>query len=1264
MKIIFLMVVAALGLSAAVPPYASESFVPEVRGEKTGFFHTMKAADGKWWVIDPLGRGFGVFGIDYVIMEGFSSWQTESKAQLKNNLRRYGSRAAWEEATLRRLNDWGFNMLGAGSDENLRHRGLVHAERMRIGASFCDYDRESFIDVFEHRPCSGFPNVFHPDFPAYCDRECAKTCAPQKDDPWLLGYFTDNELRWWGQGNAQDEHKFDYGLYLCASRLPKEHSARRALDAYLREQGVAEGVEPSMDVKRGFVRLCAERYFAIVTSAIRKADPNHMILGARFAIPGGPHIWREAGKYCDIIAMNCYATADFDANVIRYQGSTLEKVYREFQGYAGKPMIITEWSFPALDSGLPCTFGAGQRFRTQTGRTRATKLFAQTLLSLPFIVGYDYFMWTDEPALGIASHFPENTNYGLTNNDGEAYPEITAMFTDLQKNVWRERNRPTPAERKVAKRPPIDAATMQRALGLDPAPADGTPVACREDGDVRTVSNAAGLSLVFAKQGTPRILLDGAFCGTLAFSCGARYQGAWHGRDNAEIADFRFRNDGVQGVADVALRGEDGSLLKVRFTVAPGRLPFLVELTGLENGVRDVAPTQHFWCDVVSPFHDYSVPDSVQQLWRSPPYQSWFAADGKRLGVVSLSPHLDNLRFSVNERGGYGGNLEWELPEVLTVPKGKPAALDGCYALVVPGYGGRKAWREFVAPLKPSVDESGLDASPAGEGWPLLTMRQMTVTSQDAPTVKELIAIHAKYPGACGEFWLAEGYPPAVEDQTVRAQALGDLAPRLRAAGIRVGFQQGVTLCHDFSTKDKPDFRPAFANDECYQVDVDGKKTVFFCPTSPEVLAHEERYAETYVRLGKAESFWLDDDLRLGFGKARAAGCWCERCLKLLNKKAGANLTRKEWIARLDADVADEPLRAVWSQFKQESLAGFAAAARRGAKRANPDVRMGYQSISSASICDCGADYRPVLAALSDGFRDTVGIRPGHGFYKEVQGSGAMIEKLLDVAREAERCRAIPGWHGSVAYEQENWPHYVREKSAEMCVKEGAMALAAGCDAVAQYWYSSKIPEPLEHYEDLVRLTQAWRPYLKRLADLSYRTHLGGVAHRIDPQLMTSRANSVSNSLAFAMPRRRAKDVALAEMGVPVTVEESGTKNFYDEKDVPGWMFTSAERDRFLDCLDRETPVCVRVDKVHPLVVFPRVDAKGRTVAVTFLNISPGAALRLPVRLRRPAGGKATVLRPCAEDAPLEVRPGEGDELRVTLPDLPSWSMLTLVLQD
>ena len=82
-----------------------------------------------------------------------------------------------------------------------------------------------------------------------------------------------------------------------------------------------------------------------------------------------------------------------------------------------KPMMIPEWAFPALDSGLPCLHGAGQRFHTQAERTRASELWMRTLLTMPYIVGWAVFRWVDQPAGGAGGN-GEDSNYGLVSEAG------------------------------------------------------------------------------------------------------------------------------------------------------------------------------------------------------------------------------------------------------------------------------------------------------------------------------------------------------------------------------------------------------------------------------------------------------------------------------------------------------------------------------------------------------------------------------------------------------------------------------------------------------------------------------------------------------------------------------------------------------------------------------------------------------------------------------------------------------------------------------
>ena len=128
-------------------------------------------------------------------------------------------------------------------------------------------------------------------------------------------------------------------------------------------------------------------------------------------------------------------------------------------------------------------------------------------------------------------------------------------------------------------------------------------------------------------------------------------------------------------------------------------------------------------------------------------------------------------------------------------------------------------------------------------------------------------------------------------------------------------------------------------------------------------------------------------------------------------------------------------------------------------------------------------------------------------------------------------------------------------------------------------------------------------------------------------------------------------------------VAESGAAVWYDAKEDARFHTSSAnERAAFLDRMDRKPggPVCVRVDKLHWLGVYPRVNGHGRTVAVTFVNLALGRTERIPVRVRRPLAKRAHWGRPCAPDAALELKAGEGDEVRFTLPDLGAWEMATV----
>ena len=424
-------------LSIGYPPYDSRSFVEGVKTNATGFFRVEELPDpanGKkrWWAIDPLGRGMNVFGIDHVRYEGMGVRGGKCR-YLKHNQSAYPDKSAWESETLGRLTDWGFNLFGVDGEPSLLRRGLAHAILLNMGDALARRraDPDEYISSDPGRPCSAMPNMFSPRFAEWCDGIARRKCLPNKDDPWLFGYYIDNELAWHGGG----ERDRQTGLWDRILELPSTHSARRALSLYAKSHGVPETTNAVPAQKSAFIRLAAERYFRETTAAIRRYDPNHLILGCRFAtLEGAPEqVWEVAGKFCDIVSMNIYPAADLQAQIVRdwYKVPILES-WPRYHRLTARPMMLTEWSFCAYDSGLPCKHGPGQRFKTQQQRAQAAELLARTVLSMPFMVGYSFFMWVDDPPEGFSSSTPEDSNYGLVNEQGKPYPAVET-FRKIQR---------------------------------------------------------------------------------------------------------------------------------------------------------------------------------------------------------------------------------------------------------------------------------------------------------------------------------------------------------------------------------------------------------------------------------------------------------------------------------------------------------------------------------------------------------------------------------------------------------------------------------------------------------------------------------------------------------------------------------------------------------------------------------------------------------------------------------------------------------------
>lgn len=432
----------------------------------SGHFRTEKN-DGKWWLVDPDGRLFFSHGIDcvrasaatgidhranyfawlppeqhseYSAFYGKSHWAPNGfyKDHLPfktfdfakaNLLRKYGSE--WSttlgELAHRRIRAWGLNTVGNWSDSKIYllrrtpYTVCLNTAGPRIEGSTGWWGK--------------FPDPFSAEFSGTIQQRAeAQKRDGTTDDPWCIGYFVDNELSW---GNNEHE------LALAALRSPKTQPAKVELRRWLEQRYAnvatlnqawgsdypswealmecteAPPIKHCVKDLADFNVVIAERYFAVVSSAVRTAAPQKLYLGCRIAW-GPPSVYRAAAKYCDVVSVNIYSknvTRDLPDNSL------------------DKPMINGEFHFGALDRGM---FHTGLvPTENQQERAQCYIDFVESCLQHPRYVGTHWFQWRDQALTGRGDG--ENFQIGFLTITDAPYPELVEAARKIGATMYAKR---------------------------------------------------------------------------------------------------------------------------------------------------------------------------------------------------------------------------------------------------------------------------------------------------------------------------------------------------------------------------------------------------------------------------------------------------------------------------------------------------------------------------------------------------------------------------------------------------------------------------------------------------------------------------------------------------------------------------------------------------------------------------------------------------------------------------------------------------------
>jgi hypothetical protein len=394
-----------------------------IRGNAEQSFYTVRQINVVWWFVDPAGRPFFSLGISDT-QPGPQREEYDPQRPAYAAFRHYKTTDEWAEHTLKRLADWKFNTIGGWGHDALTRGPMPYTIVLHWGSRL------------------GFPwnDIFHEQFALEIEAFARKDVAPRSNDRLLLGWFSDNELAWYA------DTLFEFHVTQPASSRTRRKLLEMVAEHYAGdfeaikndfeiigarnfaelEAGGQLNILPSSrgsDVVARFTGALAEQYYKVVHDAIRRHDPNHLILGDRYAwhCPGA--VAKAAAPYVDVISTNFDWPEAAD-------GYLPTGYLRNLHRVTGRPVLITEY-YVAAKENRSGNKNTGQIFltvNTQQERAAVFEKRLRTLASQPGIVGAHWFRFADEPTYGRLSD-GEDYNFGMVDIDDRPYEELIAAMT-------------------------------------------------------------------------------------------------------------------------------------------------------------------------------------------------------------------------------------------------------------------------------------------------------------------------------------------------------------------------------------------------------------------------------------------------------------------------------------------------------------------------------------------------------------------------------------------------------------------------------------------------------------------------------------------------------------------------------------------------------------------------------------------------------------------------------------------------------------------
>lgn len=385
-----------------------------VNAKPTGFFRTEKI-QGRWWVIDPIGNGFIVKAVNSIRKGG----------SLNNKIAfdsLYVSDTDWMNKTIIQLKENGFNTAGSWSEVDLirtiNKKGVnsfAYTPQLNLLSNFA----KKYAQNEKDENTSVLKYIFHPNFEIYLDSIC-NVLSQYKNDSFLLGYFSDNELPF--QDNLIS--KFSYSQQNSAQ-------SKLFLTKWINDNNI-DTTKSTKQQKELFASAVAQKYFSLVTKFIKKYDPNHLYIGSRVhsSVKDNSYFLNVMDEYVDIHSINYYGNWELSQKHMTLWSDNLSK-----------PFFITEFYTKAEDANMTNMSGAGWLVKTQVDRGNFYQNFCLKLMQMNSCVGWHWFRYQDNDPTDLTADPSNNdSNKGVVSFKYKPYPELLYKMKILNNSIYLQIN--------------------------------------------------------------------------------------------------------------------------------------------------------------------------------------------------------------------------------------------------------------------------------------------------------------------------------------------------------------------------------------------------------------------------------------------------------------------------------------------------------------------------------------------------------------------------------------------------------------------------------------------------------------------------------------------------------------------------------------------------------------------------------------------------------------------------------------------------------